>query len=57
MGLSGMDALHIACAEKANGEFFVTFDDKLPKILKKMPGLGMRCCSLVEFVSQEVFTQ
>ena len=30
-GLTGMDAVHIACAEKAKADFFVTCDDDLVK--------------------------
>ena len=33
-GLMGMNAMHIACAEKAKADFFVTCDDKL---IKKFP--------------------
>lgn len=54
-GLTGMDALHVACAEKARADFFVTCDDRLVKNLKKVSNLGVTCCSLIEFVSQEVF--
>ena len=57
MGISGMDALHVACAEKAKVDFFVTCDDRLINKLKKTPDLKVSCCSLLEFVSQEVFTQ
>ena len=57
IGLTGMDALHVACAEKAKADFFVTCDDRLIKKLKNMSNLEVTCCSLVEFVSQEVFTQ
>ena len=57
MGISGMDALHVACAEKGKVDFFVTCDDRLIKKLKSMKNLGVTCCSLVEFVTQEVFTQ
>ena len=57
MGISGMDALHVACAEKGKVDFFVTCDDRLIKKLKSMNNLGVTCCSLVEFVTQEVFTQ
>jgi predicted nucleic acid-binding protein len=56
MAISGMDALHVACAEKAKVDFFVTCDDRLTSKLKKMPDLKVSCCSLLEFVSQEVFT-
>lgn len=57
MGISGMDALHVACAEKAKADSFVTCDDRLINKLKKTPDLKVSCCSLLEFVSQEVFTQ
>lgn len=56
-GINGMDALHVACAEKAKVDFFVTCDDRLTKNLKERPDLRVSCCSLLELVSQEVFTQ
>ncbi|MBE7546272.1 MAG: PIN domain-containing protein [Planctomycetia bacterium] len=33
-GLKGMDALHIACAEKLKVDFFITCDDKILKRYK-----------------------
>lgn len=50
-----MDALHVACTEKAKAGFFVTCDDGLLKRLRRIGNAGVSCCSLIELVSQEVF--
>ena len=54
-GLDGMDALHVACAEKAKADFFVTCDDALLRRLRRFGNTGVSCCSLIELVAQEVF--
>ena len=38
-GLMGMDAVHIACAEKAKADFFVTCDDNLIKKVKRIDNI------------------
>ena len=55
LGLSGMDAVHIACAEKANADFFVTCDDRLIKKLQRVDDMGIVCYNIIDFVSREVF--
>jgi predicted nucleic acid-binding protein len=55
MGIDGMDALHVACAEKTKADFFVSCDDKLLKKLQRIRDLGVACASLIDFASQEVF--
>jgi len=55
LGLSGMDAVHIACAEKAKADFFVTCDDTLIKKLTRIGNFGVAHYSLIDFVSKEVF--
>jgi len=55
LGLSGMDAVHIACAEKANVDFFVTCDDRLIKKLQRFDDMRIVCYNIIDFVSREVF--
>jgi predicted nucleic acid-binding protein len=55
MGIDGMDALHVACAEKAKADFFVSCDDKLLKKLQRIRDVGVAFASLIDFASQEVF--
>lgn len=54
-GLMGMDALHIACAEKAKADFFVTCDDDLIGKLKLIDNIRIAFHSMIDFVSKEVF--
>ena len=54
-GLMGMDAVHIACAEKAKADFFVTCDDNLIKKLKRIDNIGIAFYNVIDFVSREVF--
>ena len=54
-GLMGMDAVHIACAEKAKADFFVTCDDNLIKKLKRIDNIRIAFYNIIDFVSREVF--
>jgi predicted nucleic acid-binding protein len=54
-GLMGMDALHIACAQKAKVDFFITCDDNLLKKLNRIDNSGLRCYNIIDFISREVF--
>lgn len=54
-GVMAMDALHVACAEHAGAEYFVTCDDPLLKRLRKLEGMKMHVVSLMDFMSKEVF--
>ena len=55
MGIMAMDALHIACSEKAKSDFFITCDDWLVSKCKMHRGeLKVRVMGLMEFVSKEV---
>ena len=54
-GLMGMDAVHIACAEKAKADFFVTCDDMLIKKLKLIDTIEIVYYNAIDFVSKEVF--
>ena len=56
MGFMAMDALHIACAEAAKSDFFITCDDLLLRRAKSnKEKLKVDIMSLMEFVSKEVF--
>lgn len=54
-GLAGMDAIHIACAEKAKADFFVTCDDGLIKKLERIDNIEIGYYNVIDFVSREVF--
>lgn len=56
MGFMAMNALHIACAEAAKSDFFITCDDLLLRRAKSnKEKLKVDTMSLMEFVSKEVF--
>lgn len=55
-GFMAMDALHIACAEAAKSDFFITCDDLLLRKGKaNNDKLKVRIVGLMEFFSEEVF--
>lgn len=54
-GLMGMDAVHIACAEKAKVDFFVTCDDNLIKKLTQIDNIEVIYYNVINFVAREVF--
>ena len=55
-GIMAMDALHIACAEMAKADFFVTCDDLLVRKGKtNKKNINVRIMSLMEFITREVF--
>ena len=51
----GMDAMHVACAENAKADFFVTCDDNLIKKLKRIDNIRVAFYNVIDFVSKEVF--
>lgn len=53
-GLSGMDAIHVACAERANADFFITCDDKLIKKLQRIDNIGILYYNVIDFIYKEV---
>jgi len=53
--LMGMDAVHVACAEKAKADFFVTCDDDLIKKLGRIDNIKIAFYNIIDFVSREVF--
>ncbi|NLI80402.1 MAG: type II toxin-antitoxin system VapC family toxin [Deltaproteobacteria bacterium] len=50
-----MDALHVACAEEAGADYFVSCDDVLVRRLNKIANIKVRAVSLLDFISREVF--
>jgi predicted nucleic acid-binding protein len=55
-GIMAVDALHIACAEMARADFFVTCDDLLiRKGNTNKTKLKVRVINLMEFMAKEVF--
>lgn len=46
-GLKAVDALHVACAEAAGSEYFLTCDDRLGR---RYPGEKLRVLNPVDFV-------
>lgn len=51
-GVKAMDALHLACAEAAKADYFVTGDDRLIKRYQQLKGVdtGPTICNPTEFV-------
>jgi len=54
-GIMGIDALHLACADNADADFFITCDDNLIKRAQRTGNINVKLISLLEFVSKEVF--
>ena len=55
IGIKHFDALHLACAEYANADFFITCDDDLIKKADKIEDIGIKTVSLLTFIATEVF--
>lgn len=56
LGIMAMDALHIACAEVAKADYFITCDGVLvDKGKKNKRKLKVRLINLMDFVAKEVF--
>ncbi|MGC8491375.1 MAG: type II toxin-antitoxin system VapC family toxin [Syntrophobacteraceae bacterium] len=53
-GIMSIDALHVACAEEAKADYFVSCDDVLLKKLRRIERLKVRVLGLLEFFSREV---
>jgi predicted nucleic acid-binding protein len=53
-GIMGMDALHLACAEMAKAEYFITCDDALLKRAEKIENMQIKTISVMEYVHKEV---
>lgn len=50
-GLGPVDALHLACAEEARAEYFITCDNR---IIKRYRGEALKVMNPVDFVIEEV---
>ncbi len=46
-GLKAVDALHVACAEAINSDYFITCDKRL---INRCSGLTLKVLNLVDFV-------
>lgn len=54
-GIMAMDALHVACAEHAHADYFVTCDDTLIKRLRRVSVMKGKVVTLMDFMAKEVF--
>jgi predicted nucleic acid-binding protein len=53
IGISAFDALHIACAEEAVVDVFLTTDDRLIKLADRYPGrIQVRICNPLPWISE-----
>lgn len=58
LGIMAMDALHIACAEKANCDYFVTCDNLLViKSKSYKDKIKVNVFPLINFITTEVFNK
>ncbi|MGV8075259.1 MAG: hypothetical protein AB2L11_11965 [Syntrophobacteraceae bacterium] len=53
--IMGIDALHVACAEEAGADYFVSCDNVLVEMLNKIKDIKVQASTLSEFVSRELF--
>ena len=51
-GFKGFDALHLACAEAAQADYFCTCDDRLLKISKRQADLSVKAVSPLELAKE-----
>jgi hypothetical protein len=54
-GIRHFDALHLACAEYADADFFVTCDDDLVRKAATGGNIRINVISLLDFIAREVF--
>ena len=54
LGISAIDALHIACAESSNADYFIACDDRL---LKKEKQFKVKSANPVDFIQKETGEQ
>jgi len=54
-GMMGIDALHLACADQVDAEFFITCDDNLIKRAHRTSKINVKVISILEFIFKEVF--
>ena len=51
-GMRPLDALHLACAEAAQADFFCTTDDKMLKRAKSLKDLQVKVASPTELIKE-----
>ena len=55
-GFDALDAMHLACAESGEADYFVTCDDAISRKARRNPGsVSLTVCSPLEFLIEEVF--
>ena len=55
LGISDIDALHIALAERSGADYFITCDADIINCYKKQQGfININIVSLIEFIGLEV---
>ena len=54
-GMMGIDALHLACADHVDADFFITCDDNLIKRAQRAGNIKVKVISILEFIFKEVF--
>ncbi|MDH4164730.1 MAG: PIN domain-containing protein [Nitrospirota bacterium] len=55
-GFDSLDAMHLACAEAGDVEYFITCDDNITKKAKRNPAVvSLIVCSPLQFLIEEVF--
>ncbi len=54
-GITGIDALHFACAEIVKAEYFITCDDALSKKINKVKDIQVKTLTILEFINKEIF--
>ncbi len=58
LGIKGMDALHITCAEISKSDFLITCDDLLvKKVNRNKEQIKVNAISLIKFFVEEVFNK
>ena len=49
-GFKALDALHVACAEAAGADYFITCDDRLVRRYRRSIGATLITCDPTEFI-------
>jgi predicted nucleic acid-binding protein len=57
LGIRGLDAIHVACAESAAVDVMLTTDDHIVKVVMRAAGqLGVKVQNPVQFLTQEALS-
>jgi len=55
IGFSGLDALHVAAAEKGGADYLITCDDKMVELYKRSEAsVKVKIVNILEFILKEV---